>query len=256
MSDERLQINSDGYTIFSPSGVVSTECKFDLSLFPFDTQHCQIIIEEWRYASQFVKLEPEEEGYLMLRVEQLEQWTISQGSFNFFNVKYTYNESAYDSAIYYIILKRKPGFYLLNTIVPSIVISLTEAISFSIPINCDARLELSFTCILAFGMFQGYVAADLPRSADNPPLLSIYIVVMSTYIFLATCFHGLARVCHDYGNKGAQVPKWLTLRLWEGSCQKWKELAKRCDKIAMTIYAFLVLVTPLVFFIVLPYCII
>ena len=250
-SDEKLAINSNGLTFFSPGGVFKTECSFDLSLFPFDTHHCSILIESWRYDDTMLRLEPYLKGFNFLRVQQLKQWTVSKGNYSFSNVDYL-KVIKFSKATFWIVLQRKPGYYMLNTIVPSIVISLTQLISYSIPIRSDARLELSFTCILAYSMFQGYVAADLPRSADNPPLLSIFITTMSAYIFISTCFHGVARILYDFGKADATIPNFLEKRYWQSGKREWIHVAQKWDKISMSIYLLFIFLTPIVFLVIIP----
>ena len=249
---EKLAIHDNGYTLFSPGGVISIECTFDLTMFPFDTQYCTIFIEDWRYSSRFVRLLPDGEGYHMIRVAQLEQWTVKQGSSNFEGVLYTTNES-YGKASFTVELIRKPGYYMINTIIPSIFISITELITFSIPVYSETRLELSFTCLLAYGIFQGYVAADLPRSADNPPLLSIYIVIMSAFIFLTTFFHGITRTLFSFSKSMSNTPMCVRRKDPEQNAIYWKRMAKKWDRIALTISTTFVILTTIIFFFVLPY---
>ena len=250
---EQVLLRSDGFTSYTPMGIMKIDCSFDLTLFPFDTQSCIVVVESWRYDVSMLLLLSDDEGYRMLRVGQLKQWTVTQGSFKMSSLDYTdASTKAYSIAKYSVILKRKPGFYMMNTIVPSIFISLTELISYSIPIYCDGRLELSFTCVLAFGLFQGYIASELPRSADNPPLLSIYIIVMSAYIFMATCFHGVSRILYDYGNPKSDVPKWLKTKYFNPTSKQWKRYAKKWDKISMLIYLLSITLTPCIFFIGIP----
>ena len=86
-------------------------------------------------------------------------------------------------------LERKSGYYLLNIISPSIIIALTEFATWAIPLQSDARLQLSFTCLLSFTMFQNLVASSLPNSSTNQPLLLIYLTSMSSLILLAISMH-------------------------------------------------------------------
>ena len=96
-------------------------------------------------------------------------------------------------------LKRKAGYYLLNIVTPSIIIALTEFATWAIPLHSDARLQLSFTCLLSFTMFQSLVAASMPKSSSNPPLLILYLTVMSILILMAILSQAL--VIHLYYKK-------------------------------------------------------
>ena len=96
-------------------------------------------------------------------------------------------------------LKRKAGYYLLNIIAPSIIIALTEFATWSIPLHSDARLQLSFTCLLSFTMFQNMVAASMPKSSSNPPLLILYLTAMTILILLAILSQALVINLHYTG---------------------------------------------------------
>ena len=77
----------------------------------------------------------------------------------------------------------------MNIISPSIIIALTEFATWAIPLHSDARLQLSFTCLLSFTMFQNLVANLLPNSSSNQPLLLIYLTSMSSLILIAIFIH-------------------------------------------------------------------
>ena len=98
-------------------------------------------------------------------------------------------------------LKRKAGYYLLNIVAPSIIIALTEFATWSIPLHSDARLQLSFTCLLSFTMFQNLVAASMPKSSSNPPLLILYLKIL--------CILSQALVIHLYYKKAG--PSFTTI---------------------------------------------
>ena len=251
-SAEKVAIYANGYFRYEPGGLIKTECTFDLTLFPFDTQICSIMIEDWRYSSQLVRLYPDGKGYHMIRVAHLEQWTIKEGSNSYQEVQYTSGLS-YGKAIFTVVLIRKPGYYMINTLISSIFISITELITFSIPVYSETRLELSFTCLLAYDIFQGYVAADLPRSADNPPLLSIYIVIMSAFIFLTTFFHGITRTLFSFSKSISNTPMCVRKKDPEQNAIYWKKMAKKWDRIALAISTTFVITTTVIFFFILPY---
>ena len=96
-------------------------------------------------------------------------------------------------------LKRKAGYYLLNIVTPSIIIALTEFATWAIPLHSDARLQLSFTCLLSFTMFQSLVAASMPKSSSNPPLLILYLTAMTILILLSILSQALVIHLHYRG---------------------------------------------------------
>ena len=54
--DFHLQVHYDGWVRWSFGGVVTTSCDIDLSLYPFDHQHCPVVVESWQYEKAKVRL--------------------------------------------------------------------------------------------------------------------------------------------------------------------------------------------------------
>ena len=152
--------------------------------------------------------------------------------------------------------------------------TLLEAVTFSMPVTSEIRLDLSFTCLLAFSFFQNVVANDLPKSADNQPLLLIYIAGMMTYIFIAICLQCLTLYMANCSNRCRELPKCLQL-LYKPTILKfekeithrndslyksrrkalrfvWLDFARKCDRIFGLFFLFLVFITPCIVFLLIP----
>ena len=54
--DFHLQVHFDGKIRWSFGGVLTTSCDIDLTLYPFDKQHCAVEVESWQYEKAKVKL--------------------------------------------------------------------------------------------------------------------------------------------------------------------------------------------------------
>ena len=132
------------------------------------------------------------------------------------------------------VLKRKAGYYLLNIIAPSIIIGLTEFATWAIPLENDARLQLSFTCLLSFTMFQNLVAAEMPTSSTNHPLLILYLALMSILILLAILSQALVIHLHYRGTG----PRFNRLFLKVGSLFRLKTPMEDEDQSEFAVKAF------------------
>ena len=49
----RVRVRYDGYVRWSPGGQFTVACTLDVTYFPFDSQKCQFIIENWMYTGNF-----------------------------------------------------------------------------------------------------------------------------------------------------------------------------------------------------------
>ena len=168
--------------------------------------------ESWIYPNnrqQFILSDPPIEK---VHWKENEQWSVVELT----GVKgnHTYEtwfgvEQTFDTVTFYVKMKRKTAHYLYNIILPSIVISLVELVIFLMPTAEIERIPTSFTCLLAYSVFQLIVAQDLPRSSTNTPLLSIYIILQMTYISIALVGEGLVFICIWKSHRLKPIPNLL-----------------------------------------------
>lgn len=77
----------------------------------------------------------------------------------------------YPDVTYYLKLKRKPQFYLINLIVPSMLITVMAALGYYLPVESGEKVSLQITVMLSLAVFQLLVADKLPPSADATPII-------------------------------------------------------------------------------------
>ena len=102
-----------------------------------------------------------------------------------------YAAGSFDQVVVTIRMKRKTGYFALTAIIPCLLIGGVEIATFLLPYSDPERLTLSFTCLLAYSMFQVTITSELPRSADNPPLLLLLISIFTFHIALAIFFQAI-----------------------------------------------------------------
>jgi hypothetical protein len=77
----------------------------------------------------------------------------------------------YPDVTYYLVLKRKPNFYLINLIIPSMLITVMAALGYFLPVESGEKVSLQITVMLSLAVFQLLVADKLPPSADATPII-------------------------------------------------------------------------------------
>ena len=241
-----IGIYSNGLTLIFPGGNMDIMCQFDLTFFPFDLQICTIELGAWEYFANQVILEPNGEAVYFVDFTKHEQWDIVGFTIETNAKSYTTNTTSYSQMKIKLFLKRKSGFYLLNIFLPSYVISWITFVTFLVPPNVDNRLTLSFTALLAHSMFNTFIASEMPKSSDNIPRLSQYLTIMHLYIFLAIAIQGVTLYVAKADPQ--HVPTFIlkVLNIGENSTSKQQlQVALIIDRIAITLYFVLIVITPL-----------
>ncbi|CAJ0955898.1 unnamed protein product, partial [Mesorhabditis belari] len=68
-------------------------------------------------------------------------------------------------------IKRRTLYYGLNWVVPSVLISLSNVLGFTLPTECGEKLTLQITNLLAVLVFLGMVSEIIPPSSESIPVV-------------------------------------------------------------------------------------
>jgi nicotinic acetylcholine receptor len=69
-------------------------------------------------------------------------------------------------------IKRRVLFFMINVIVPCIMLSTLTLLVFVIPPDSGDKVTLGITVLLAFSVFMLAVAENLPETSEYVPLIS------------------------------------------------------------------------------------
>ena len=72
-------------------------------------------------------------------------------------------------ASFTLTLKRRPLYYLLNIVIPSLVLAVLSALTFAVPVDSGEKLSLGISILLAFSVFMLILQDNTPES-DSPVL--------------------------------------------------------------------------------------
>ena len=68
-------------------------------------------------------------------------------------------------------LKRKSMFYVLNIILPCVMLSVLQLMVFRVPSAAGEKVSLSITLLLSFTVFLLMVSDNMPQTSTSVPLL-------------------------------------------------------------------------------------
>ena len=106
-------------------------------------------------------------------------------------------------------LRRKPYYYLLTIIVPTMVLALLSALTFLVPIDSGEKLSLGISILLAFSVLVLIVSEITPQTSHNAPVIGMDDQAHAVPI-LSTFFHNFVYLMAFWtANKHFRVTSFL-----------------------------------------------
>ena len=82
-----------------------------------------------------------------------------------------------------MIIKRRPLFYVVNLLVPSLILMIVDLAGFLLPPECGERVSFKVTILLGYFVFLTTVVGILPATAQGTPLIG------TSYNLTQTCLY-------------------------------------------------------------------
>ncbi|NWX43044.1 5HT3A protein, partial [Steatornis caripensis] len=197
---------------------VMTACSLDIYNFPFDVQNCSLTFTSWVHHIRDINLslwrQPElikfDRSVFMNQGEWELLYVLSR--FQEFSVK---SSDSYAEMKFYVVIRRRPLFYTVSLLLPSIFLMVTDIVGFYLPPNSGERVSFKITLLLGYSVFLIIVSDTLPATAVGTPLIGIYFVVcMALLVISLTETVLIVRLVHK-PDLQPRVPGWVKRLLLE-----------------------------------------
>lgn len=212
-SDDPVKILKDGTINWRPGLVIESGCAIDVSYYPFDTQTCSITFLPWQYTSDLVHLMPNASKVDTSIMQTNSEWDLTETSVK--NTSGVFTEVSFELTI-----KRRPQYFILNMVLPIILIGLLNGFVFVMPFD-QGRVGFIITGFLSIGVFLTVVADVLPKSSNPMSLLAYFIIWQLMLGALCTLEAILTlKIYHRHGKMPlpASLKKFLSV-LWCYPCR-------------------------------------
>ncbi|NXR16399.1 5HT3A protein, partial [Semnornis frantzii] len=197
---------------------VMTACSLDIYNFPFDVQNCSLTFTSWLHHIRDINLslwrQPElvkfDRSVFMNQGEWELLYVLSH--FQEFSVKSSDN---YAEMKFYVVIRRRPLFYTVSLLLPSIFLMVTDIVGFYLPPNSGERVSFKITLLLGYSVFLIIVSDTLPATAVGTPLIGIYFVVCMALLVISL-MESILIVCLVHKQDlQPHVPTWVKHLLLE-----------------------------------------
>ena len=209
-----VMVNDNGDVTWDPFEVFTTKCMIDMTYFPFDTQSCDVMFTIWSYSDEDVIIGVSRSNETVFYKEDNygnSIWAIESNS-----TKYLFkNDGTFQS--FQLHLRRKPGFFLVNILLPTIKFSFISTMIFNIPSTSGEKIGFSVTVFLSYTVFLTILSDHLPENSERIATVDIYII---TEVFLSVFALILTTIQVRLSNRNGHVYGIYKTIIRVSKCQK------------------------------------
>ena len=163
---------TNGYVQWSIGIVTKTACVVDAEDYPFDRQECEIEFTPWGFDHTEILFASEESEIDLEDFTENEEWAVT-------NTSVELVVAAERSIVRYRLeLARRPVFFLVNMIVPILLLGMLNSLCFVLPTDSGERLGFATNVFLTFAVYMTILASSIPQQSKPLSIMSYYIAIM------------------------------------------------------------------------------
>ncbi|XP_030330388.1 acetylcholine receptor subunit beta [Strigops habroptila] len=229
--DVRAVVTPDGSVRWRPPALFRSRCPIRVSHFPFDWQNCSLVFRSGSYGPGELRLSlggAEDEGgapgggggrvtlpdgfqgeprgaFPGARLWRAEngQWELRHRSGRH------HAGPSHEDVTFYLVLRRKPLFYIATVLVPCVLITLLASAVFYLPPDAGEKLTLALFALLTLTVFLLLLADKVPATSLAVPLIGRYLTATMMLLTLGvTLSVGVLNV-HHRAPGTHRLPPWV-----------------------------------------------
>ncbi|XP_051855772.1 5-hydroxytryptamine receptor 3C-like [Antechinus flavipes] len=204
-------VSNEGRVKYKKPMKVTSICNLDIFRFPFDKQNCTLTFSSFLFTVDDMLLGMEKELWEI--VDTSHNLIKTQGEWELLGIskatpKLAVGSNLYDQIMFHVAIKRRPGLYVINLLLPSGFLIAIDALSFLLPAESGNRAPFKMTLLLGYTVFLLMMNDLLP--ASGIPLISIYFAVCLTLMVTSLLESVLLTyLLHTVTTQPPPMPDWL-----------------------------------------------
>ncbi|XP_074898327.1 acetylcholine receptor subunit beta isoform X2 [Buteo buteo] len=183
----RAVITPDGSVRWRPPALYRSRCPIRVSHFPFDWQNCSLVFRSGSYGPEELGLRLAggdtpgggAQAALPADFQENGQWELCHRSGRH------HAGPSHEDVTFYLVIRRKPLFYIVNVLVPCVLITLLAVVVFYLPPDAGEKMTLSLFALLTLTVFLLLLADKVPATSLAVPLIGRYLT--GTLVLLTLC---------------------------------------------------------------------
>ncbi|XP_060599324.1 neuronal acetylcholine receptor subunit alpha-6-like [Ruditapes philippinarum] len=169
--ESKVTIKYEGMAVWNTGANLQTGCNVDIRKYPFDTQICTILLGKMTYLDVQESLRTVTNKMMIKMTEENNEWIIVDT-----NIKYLTRRPYLTYIEIQIILERRYIFYVLNVIIPVVMLSMMNVFTFKLPSSCGERIGYNISLLLTYVVLLNMISDSVPRVSKYVSYIQLYII--------------------------------------------------------------------------------
>ncbi|XP_075458047.1 gamma-aminobutyric acid receptor subunit beta-2 [Ascaphus truei] len=205
VKNRMIRLHPDGTVLYGLRITTTAACMMDLRRYPLDEQNCTLEIESYGYTTDDIEFYWRGGERAVTGVEKIELPQFSIVDYKLLSKNVVFSTGSYPRLSLSFKLKRNIGYFILQTYMPSILITILSWVSFWINYDASAaRVALGITTVLTMTTINTHLRETLPKI---PYVKAIDMYLMGCFVFVFMALLEYALVNYIFFGRGPQRQK-------------------------------------------------
>uniref|UniRef100_A0A8C6SDD5 Uncharacterized protein n=1 Tax=Neogobius melanostomus TaxID=47308 RepID=A0A8C6SDD5_9GOBI len=205
VKNRMIRLHPDGTVLYGLRITTTAACMMDLRRYPLDEQNCTLEIESYGYTTDDIEFYWKGGEAAVTGVTRIELPQFSIVDYKLVSRNVVFSTGAYPRLSLSFKLKRNIGYFILQTYMPSILITILSWVSFWINYDASAaRVALGITTVLTMTTINTHLRETLPKI---PYVKAIDMYLMGCFVMVFLALLEYAFVNYIFFGRGPQMQK-------------------------------------------------